>query len=109
MLKRLHAVPDKRERKDATRPHGRLLAKIAAGGPHMVLETMVQQVRHLLPETDEGSSIRATGTIRVQLPRASCPWCWRGWCSRGAPRNLRKLEGLVEHGMGSRIRPMCTL
>lgn len=45
VLKRLHSVPDKRERKDACRPHGRLLAKIAAGNPLQVLETMVQQVR----------------------------------------------------------------
>ena len=44
MLKRLHAVPDKRERKDACRPHGRLLAKIASGNPLLPLEVIVQQV-----------------------------------------------------------------
>jgi hypothetical protein len=43
-LKRLHAEPDKLKRKDACRPHGRLIAKIAAGNPLQVLETMVQQV-----------------------------------------------------------------
>lgn len=44
VLKRLHNAPDKKERKDACRPHGRLLAKIAAANPVPALETMVQVV-----------------------------------------------------------------
>lgn len=44
VLKRLHAAADKRERKDALKPHGRLLAKIGAGNPLPLLEVMVQMV-----------------------------------------------------------------
>lgn len=42
VLKRLHTAPDKRERKDACKPHGRLLAKVAAAAPLPVLETIIQ-------------------------------------------------------------------
>ena len=44
VLKRLHTAPDKRERKDACKPHGRLLAKIAAATPLPCMETIVQLV-----------------------------------------------------------------
>lgn len=49
VLKRLHSTPDKRERKDACKPHGRLLSKIAATNPLPVLETIVPMVGGVSP------------------------------------------------------------
>lgn len=45
VLKRLHSAPDKCERKDTCKPHGRMLSKIAATNALPVLETIVQLVR----------------------------------------------------------------
>eukprot|EP00983_Pelagomonas_calceolata_P009221 298344-Pelagomonas_calceolata.AAC.5 len=109
VLKRLHSVPDKRERKDACRPHGRLLAKIAAGKPLHVLETMVQQVRSLALSilmrccsqlSWSGMGLQLSYLFEASWPRLKWMWAekmyaWR--CSRkcwmkGCPEiNIKRL------------------
>ena len=48
MLRRVHVPQSKRDKKEALKPFGRMLGKVAAANPLSVAQTMIAQVqRHL--------------------------------------------------------------
>lgn len=93
VLRRVHVPQSKRDKKEALKPFGRMLAKVAAANPLSVAQTMIAQVypSHL----QFGSAANQYPDIQL------C--CWLGpkiWCEKSAAHSILSAPWKLCCGLG---------
>jgi len=75
VLRRVHVPQGKKDKKDALKPFGRMLAKVAAANPLAVAETMIAQVRqHRVTRCPALNFLSVCGPKRAPCTATSAFW-----------------------------------